>query len=41
MSKVNRSAKSGKFVTRKFAKSHPTMTVTEMFEKRSELILAR
>ena len=27
--KVNRSSKSGKFVTAKFAKKHPSTTVTE------------
>jgi hypothetical protein len=32
--KVNRSAKSGEFVTKKFTKTHPSTTVTETVKKK-------
>lgn len=33
MAKINRSAKTGQFVTKKFTKSHPSTTVTETVKK--------
>jgi hypothetical protein len=32
--KVNRSAKSGEFVTKKFTKTHPATTVTETVKRK-------
>lgn len=41
MRKVNRSAKSGKFVTKAKAKKSPSTTVTERMKKKTHVIAAK